>query len=106
MNREAVARKLVKIAEGLVSKTYPKILADDRENRKIWLEIEDAAHAIVEKQEAEGMDESGVIYERQVRQEAERLAMKYGPRAIEKNHRELINLIVEYIWEAYHHGDR
>lgn len=105
MNRKMVAEKLVKIAEGLVSKTYPEILVDDRENRKIWLEIEDAAWAIVEKEE-EGVNNEDLALSRQVRQEAERLAMKYGPRAIEKNHRELINLIVEYIWEAYHHGDR
>ena len=73
MDKMIVAKELVKIAKGLVSKTYPVLLDDPVKNRQIWRDIEDVAEDVSEELTEEGVMSNSVFAEK-----AKQLAKKYG----------------------------
>lgn len=49
---DVIASSLVTLAKELTAKTYPQILPDNRENRKLWQAIDDAVDSIVDGYES------------------------------------------------------
>ena len=45
---DKVAEELLKIAKSLVAKTYPEILPDKNENRRLWRAIEGAVDDLLD----------------------------------------------------------
>jgi len=97
MNRIAVAKELVKLAKALASKTHPKILDNESENKKLWMAIEDMVPDITEEIEESGESNKA---EEMVDAKSKELARKFA-RYFSGTNVELERMIWEYIWEEH-----
>jgi hypothetical protein len=97
MNRIAVAKELVKLAKALASKTHPKILDNESENKKLWMAIEDMVPDITEEIEESGENNKA---EEMVDAKSKELARKFA-RHFSGTNVELEKMIWEYIWEEH-----
>jgi len=96
MNRIAVAKELVRLANLLAAKTHPQILDNSAENKRLWLAIEDMVPDITEEMEKGEDNKANEMVDAKAKEMAKKFARYFSGTNLE-----LKTLIWEYIWEEH-----